>query len=85
MIFVLFLWLKKQRGHVKLKARGFIRGGNWDNGANDGVFTLNLNNAPSNTNTNIGFRCARFSGLKNKLAGISFFTENGSEPHKPQT
>jgi hypothetical protein len=41
---------------------GFIRGSNWNNGANDGAFTLNLNNAPSNSNTNIGFRCARFSG-----------------------
>ena len=34
-----------------------LRGGNWNNGTNDGAFTLNLNNAPSNTNTNIGFRC----------------------------
>jgi formylglycine-generating enzyme required for sulfatase activity len=39
--------------------RGFIRGGNWNNGANAGLFALNLNNAPSNTNTNIGFRCAK--------------------------
>jgi len=36
----------------------FIRGGNWNNGANAGAFTLNLNNAPENSNTNIGFRCA---------------------------
>ncbi|MDC1174850.1 LysM domain-containing protein, partial [Bacteriovoracaceae bacterium] len=28
---------------------------NWNNGTNAGAFTLNLNNAPSNTN--IGFRC----------------------------
>lgn len=35
-----------------------IRGGNWNNGGNAGVFSLNLNNAPSNTNTNIGFRAA---------------------------
>ena len=42
-------------------AAGFIRGGNWNNGANDGAFTLNLNNAPSNTNTNIGFRCSRYA------------------------
>lgn len=35
-----------------------IRSGNWDNAANDGPFTLNLNNAPTNVNTNIGFRCA---------------------------
>lgn len=38
--------------------RGFIRGGNWNNGVNAGAFTLNLNNAPSNSNNNIGFRCA---------------------------
>jgi len=38
---------------------GFIRGGNWNNGSNDGVETLNLNNMPVNTNNNIGFRCAR--------------------------
>ena len=43
--------------------RGFIRGGNWNNGGNSGAFTLNLNNAPGNSNTNIGFRCARFSDL----------------------
>ena len=43
----------------KLASRfaAFIRGGNWNNGANAGVFALNLNNAPSNSNTNIGFRC----------------------------
>jgi len=35
-----------------------IRGGNWNNGMNAGVFALNLNNAPSNVNTNIGFRLA---------------------------
>jgi len=37
-----------------------IRGGNWNNGLNSGLFTANLNNLPSNTNTNIGFRCARY-------------------------
>jgi len=35
-----------------------LRGGNWNNGANAGVFNLNLNNAPENRNNNIGFRCA---------------------------
>ena len=35
-----------------------IRGGNWNNAANAGVFALNLNNARSNVNTNIGFRAA---------------------------
>ncbi len=33
-----------------------IRGGNWNNGANAGLFALNLNNERSNVNTNIGFR-----------------------------
>jgi len=35
-----------------------LRGGNWNNGANAGVFALNLNNPRSNVNTNIGFRAA---------------------------
>ncbi|MEN6306072.1 MAG: hypothetical protein ABFD96_25325 [Armatimonadia bacterium] len=35
-----------------------IRGGNWNNGSRSGVFALNLNNARSNANTNIGFRPA---------------------------
>ena len=35
-----------------------LRGGSWSDGANGGVFAANLNNAPSNVNTNIGFRCA---------------------------
>jgi formylglycine-generating enzyme required for sulfatase activity len=42
--------------------RGFIRGGNWNNGSNAGVLYLNLNNGPGNTNTNIGFRVAASSG-----------------------
>ncbi len=61
-------------------AAGFIRGGNWNNGAIDGAFTLNLNNAPSNSNTNIGFRCSRYashtSRPEQKLHGVS------SEPQK---
>ena len=35
-----------------------IRGGNWNNGSNAGLAALNLNNARSNSNTNIGFRPA---------------------------
>lgn len=31
-------------------------GSNWDNGSYTGVFNLNLNNAASNSNTNIGAR-----------------------------
>lgn len=33
-------------------------GGNWNNGANAGVFALNVNNRRSNANGNIGFRSA---------------------------
>lgn len=36
----------------------FIRGGNWNNTSNTGAFTLNLNWTASNTNNNVGFRCA---------------------------
>ncbi len=39
--------------------RAALRGGNWNNGANSGVFALNLNNAPSNSNVNIGLRVAK--------------------------
>ena len=34
-----------------------IRGGNWNDGTRAGVFSLNLNNGPSNWNSNVGFRC----------------------------
>lgn len=40
------------------KSRLGIRGGNWNNGSNAGVFNLNGNNPRSNVNTNIGFRPA---------------------------
>lgn len=33
-----------------------IAGGNWNNGANTGVWALNLNNNRTNSNNNIGFR-----------------------------
>lgn len=39
--------------------RAALRGGNFNNEANAGVFYLNLNNAPSNSNYNIGFRAAK--------------------------
>ena len=41
--------------------RAAKRGGNWNNGANCSLACLNLNNAPSNTNTNIGFRGIPFA------------------------
>lgn len=33
-----------------------ISGGNWNNGANAGVWALNLNNTRSNSNNNVGGR-----------------------------
>jgi len=45
-----------------------IRGGNWDNGANAGVFAFNANNGPSNVNDNIGFRCGR--GVYGQMARL---------------
>jgi hypothetical protein len=33
-----------------------ISGANWNNGSNAGVWALNLNNARTNSNTNVGFR-----------------------------
>ena len=38
--------------------RAPLRGGNWNNGANSGLGALDLNNAPSNRNSNVGFRPA---------------------------
>jgi hypothetical protein len=32
-----------------------LRGGNWNNGSNVGLGSLNLNNERSNSNSNIGF------------------------------
>jgi len=39
-----------------ISVRAAYRGGNFNNAADAGVFALNLNNAPSNANYNIGFR-----------------------------
>ena len=46
-----------------------IRGGNWNNAANSGVFALNLNNARSNANSNIGFRPALGESQKRRTHG----------------
>ncbi|OUN14834.1 hypothetical protein B5G38_13225 [Gemmiger sp. An87] len=40
------------------RLRCLIRGGNWNNGSNAGVFNANLNNPRSNSNSNIGGRSA---------------------------
>ena len=41
------------------KLAALIRGGNFNNGTNAGVFAVNGHNEPSNANNNIGFRCVR--------------------------
>jgi hypothetical protein len=52
--------------------RAAKRGGNWNNGANARAgFYLNLNNAPSDRNINIGFRAALSHHVRNyKLNGF---------------
>lgn len=49
-----------------------IRGGNWNNGTNAGVFNLNLNNPRSNVNTNIGGRSALPSNRQVCIASRSY-------------
>jgi hypothetical protein len=56
-----------------------IRGGNWNNGTQAGAFSVNLNNAPSNSNNNIGFRCAR-KALCNPEGPTCSFTEDQAAP-----
>lgn len=51
-----------------------IVGGNWNNNANAGVFTVNLNNDSGNTNNNIGARSLRLQ-----------FTTPRTGAHKCQT
>lgn len=46
-----------------------IVGGNWNNNANAGVFTVNLNNDSGNSNNNVGCRGAR---LKHIRPGLKF-------------
>jgi len=36
-----------------------LRGGNWNNNANNSRCTYRNNNNPNNANNNIGFRCVR--------------------------
>ena len=62
-----FIVLKKDRVELNFIGRGRAvkRGGNWNNGGNAGLFYVNLNNAPSNSNSNIGFRCC--NSLKSQI------------------
>ena len=69
-----------------------IRGGNWNNGANAGVFALNLNNPRTNANGNIGFRVALAPHVRSRASkgvrtahgakGTHLPTECGSQPQE---
>ena len=48
---------RKTGRHAETNEAAALRGGNWNNGTADGVFSLNLDNAPSGWNDNIGSRC----------------------------
>nr|DAQ13931.1 MAG TPA: Sulfatase modifying factor [Caudoviricetes sp.] len=56
-------------------------GGRWNNGANAGVFNVNLNNPRSNSNSNVGFRsalpslvrCCKLKGLHPEQKGKGFY------------
>jgi len=72
---------------IAILNRAVKRGGNWNNGANAGPFCANLNNGPTNTNYNIGFRCCsgflflaeflrKFCNIKMQMQLQSVFTEN---------
>lgn len=51
--------------------RAARRGGNWESGSNaQSGFYLNLNNVPSNVNTNNGFRAALGYGQKSVSHGV---------------
>jgi alpha/beta superfamily hydrolase len=52
------------------KKRAAIRGGNFNNGANCSLASLNLGSAPSNVNTNISFRGIPFAdGMRDHGCG----------------
>ena len=59
------------------------RGGNWNNGANAGALSVNLNNAPSNSNSNIGFRCtSQVRSVKSEAAGLPELPALGGSAEK---
>ena len=46
------------KGDESVTQRLALRGGGYNNAANAGLFALNLNNARTNRNRNVGFRPA---------------------------
>ena len=55
-----------------------IRGGNWNNAAEAGVFNLNCNNTRTNANTNIG---ARPDSIPPRTAQADVGLKGGAFPH----
>jgi hypothetical protein len=49
-------------------------GGNWNNGANAGVFTVNLNNNSGNDNNNNGARALRLQLISPRTGAYGFQT-----------
>ena len=64
------------------KQRAVLRGGNWNNGANAGPFCANLNNAPSNVNNNIGFRCCNSLQARFIVSEMLFISEHPKIPQR---
>jgi|GEM_PF-1976128 hypothetical protein len=60
-----------------------IRGGNFNNTANAGVFYLNVNNAPSNANNNIGFRACKSGYPARRAEGFSARSAHVTWNHDP--
>lgn len=56
--FLRSVYMTKRKIALRIGARAALRGGNWNNSSNAGLFNLNLNNTPSNADWNIGFRCS---------------------------
>ena len=46
-------------GSPDIYTHAFLRGGDWGDTSNAGVFALYLSDSPSNSGSDIGFRCAR--------------------------
>ena len=55
-----------------ISVRAAYRGGNFNNAADAGVFALNLNNAPSNANYNIGFRACKAQDFRPDVQELSW-------------
>jgi hypothetical protein len=66
-----------------LKKYAAQRGGNWNNGAHNGLFAVNSNNSPGNVNNDIGFRGIPFTdGVRDYGCG-KHYQINSTSPGIP--